>query len=328
MSTSLTTPTKALWTWSVPSTGGEPVATAYPTTNGPTKSGVTPQDLRNYLQIPIQQWTNPPVPIPDSVIQQWIRWAEDEIETDTNVRLCQTWIAAPAAKSAAEVSALSLSIAGQYQQLGIDYDYSEAAYDFFFERWRDEGWGYQRMRWRPVQSVELSGPNLGAYDIGNFTGAKKVAFIYPLLNEYFTMPLTWVVEDQKRGMLRFVPATSVQMLPLFALQLAFMGFAQSVPGGLWFQYTAGLTANDYNSSWSYMKQLVLARAAMTALGVMQTSISLGAIETNTQADGLSFKIRYSEKGPFAYAIAAQKEMDKELTRRAKMMGGGINFGYL
>lgn len=328
MSLSLSTPTKALWTWAVPSTGGQPVVTAYPTTNGPTKSGVMPQDLRNYMQIPIQQWTNPPVPISDSVIQQWIRWAEDEIETDTNVRLCQTWIAAPAAKSAAEVSALSLDVAGQYQQLGVDYDYSEAAYDFFFERWRDEGWGYQRMRWRPVQSVELSGPNLDAYDIGNFTGAKKVAFIYPLLNEYFTMPLTWVVEDQKRGMLRFVPATSVQMLPLFALQLSFMGFAQSVPGGLWFQYTAGLTANDYNSSWSFMKKLVLAKAAATAFAIMETSINIGALETSTQADGLAFKIRYSEKGPFAAQITTQNMMVKDLVRRAKQMGGGINLGYL
>ena len=225
--------------WTIPalSGGGQPVVTSYPTTGGPTKSGVLPADLRAYLQIPIQQWTNPPIPIDDTqTIIEWIRWAEDEIETDTNVRLCQTWIAAPAAKSVAEVSALSLNVANGYQQLGVDYDLAEAAYDFFFERWRDEGWGYQRMRWRPVKSVELSGPNLGAYDAGNFTGTKNVAFIYPLLNEYFRMPLTWVVEDQNRGLLRFVPATSVQMLPLFALQLTFMGFAQSVPGGLWFQY--------------------------------------------------------------------------------------------
>lgn len=330
MSLSLTTPTKALWKWAVPAVagGGQPIVQSYPTTGGPTKSGVTPTDLKKYLQVPIQQWTNPPVPIDDGTIQDWIRWAEDEIETDTNVRLCQTWIAAPAAKSAAEVSALQLDVAGQYQQLGIDYDLSEAAYDFFFERWRDEGWGYQRMRWRPVQSVELSGPNLGAYDIGNFTGAKKVAFIYPLLNEYFTMPLTWVVEDQKRGMLRFVPATSVQMLPLFALQLAFMGFAQSVPGGLWFQYTAGLTANDYQSEWSFMKQLVLAKAAATAFMVMGTSVNIGAVETSTQADGLAFRIKYSEKGPFASQIAQQNTKAMELTKKAQKMGGGIALGYL
>lgn len=325
---SIIVPTGALWKWAIPAGGGQPTVVSYPTTSGLTKSGVTPQDLRNYIQIPIQQWTNPPLPISDSVIQDWIRWAEDQIETDTNVRLCQTWIAAPAAKSAAEVSALSIGTKYAYQQLGVDYDVPEAAYDFFFERWRDEGWGYQKMRWRPVKSVELSGINNSAFDVGNFTGAKNVAFIYPLLNEYFRMPSTWVVEDQDAGLLRFVPATSVQMLPLFALQLAFMGFAQSVPGGLWFQYTAGLTANDYNSTWSFMKQLVLARAAETAFSVMETSINVGAIETNTQADGLAFRIRYSEKGPFNAQIMRQQQISKDLTKRAMKTGGGLALGIL
>ena len=60
------------------------------------------------------------------------------------------------------------------------------------------------------------------------------------------MPPTWFVEDEDFGLIRLVPAANVQMLPLFAMQLAFMGFAESIPGGLWFQYTAGLNNSEYN----------------------------------------------------------------------------------
>jgi hypothetical protein len=218
-------------------------------------------------------------------------------------------------------------VQGNYQQLGVDYDNAEPGYDFEYERWQDEGWGYLRLRWRPVKGVEYFDPG-GVVDAVNFTGAKNVAFIYPLLNEYFRMPATWIVEDQNRGLLRFVPAVSIQMLPLFALQLTFLGFAQSVPQGLWFQYTAGLTANDYNSTWSFMKQLVLAEAAKTAFIAMQTSVNYGALETTTQADGLSYKVRYSEKGAFAAQIANLNDEIKRLTRRARMMGGGVTLGML
>jgi hypothetical protein len=319
--------TQALWTWSQPGAGIAPVVIGYPTTGGPTKSGVTPDDVRAFIQLPIQQFTNPPTPVPDSVIIQWIRWAEDAIEVQTGVRLCQTWIAAPAAKSMTESRLLNFTTTNNYQQLGLDYDYAEPAYDFFFERAQDNGWLYQRMRWRPVKSVDLADPT-GIFNASNFNGIKNIAFIYPLLNEFFRMPQTWIVEDQNRGLARMVPATNVQMLPLFAMQLAFMGFAQSVPGGLWFQYTAGLTANDYNSEWSFMKQLVLAQAGIITLGAIQTSVNLGVLETQTQADGLAYKAKFSEKGAFSGAISALQTTANTLTKRAMMMGGGINLGYL
>ncbi len=319
-------PTQALWNWSL-NEGQQPVVQSYPTTNGPTKSGVTPDQLRSYILIPIQMYGTPPIPVPDPVITQWIRWAEDEIETETNIRLCQTWIAAPPSKSIIDTQILELGTQYGYQQLGVDYDYSEAAYDFFFERSKDEAWLYQRLRWRPVKGIETI-QAAQSFDQTNFTGVKNIAYIYPLLNEFFRIPPQWYIEDQNRGLIRIVPATNVQMLPLFAMQLAFLGFAQSVPGGMWFQYTAGLTANDYNSSWSFMTQLVLAKAAATALGVIQLSINMGAIETLTQADGLSLRTKYSEKGPFSGQIAMQQDVAKKLTMRAKQMGGGIHLGIL
>jgi hypothetical protein len=322
-----TVSTQALWGWSPPQAGMPSVVETYPTTGGPTKSGLLPADLSNFLQMPLQRFGASPVPVPDSVATQWIRWAEDDIENETNIRLCQTWIAAPPAKSQLELQQLRLGAAYNYQQLGVENDFAEPEYDFHLDRSQDEGWIYQRLRWRPVKSVDIVDPS-GIFDTQNFTGTKNVAFIYPLLNEFFRMPQTWIVEDQNRGFVRFVPATNVQMLPLFAMQLAFLGFAQSVPGGMWYQYTAGLTANDYNSAWSFMSQLVLARAGAIALGAMQTSVNMGVLETMTQADGLARRVRYSEKGAFSGMIDRLDGMAKQLIKRAKMMSGGIHMGML
>ena len=128
---------------------------------------------------------------------------------------------------------------------------------------------YQTLRYRPVQSM--------GYSPANPTAVKNIAFIYPLLNVFFRLPRAWIVEDRDYGLIRMVPATNTQMLPLWAMQLAFMGFAESLPNGLWFQYTAGLTPNDYNSRFSFMKELVLAEAALTALNSIQGTINLGEL---------------------------------------------------
>ena len=318
-------PTKALWTWNTAVAGAAPTVETF-SSGAKTKTGLQPNDLRNYVQVPIQRYGNPPQPIDDCDIFGVIRDAEDEIEKETNIRLCQTWIAAPAAKTAQETQLLGLVTQNNYQQLGIDYDYAEPGYDFFFNRARDEGWLFQRLRWRPVKSVDFNDPTGSVSN--NVTGVKNIAFIYPLLNEYFRVPVTWIVEDQNRGLVRVVPATNVQMLPLFAMQLAFMGFAENVPQGMWFQYTAGLTAADYQNEFRFMRQLVLARAGVTILKTMQLSVNYGALETSIQADGLMQKMRFDPKGAFAGAIIAFEDEVKRLTMKAKQMVGGIHLGIL
>jgi hypothetical protein len=318
-------PTRALWNWNTAVSGVAPTVNTF-SSGAKTKTGLQPNDLRNYVQIPLQQFGNPPVSINDTVVTEWIRDSEDEIENDTNIKLCQTWIAAPAAKTQQETQLLGLVVKGNYQQLGVDYDYAEAAYDFFFNRAQDSAWLYQRLRWRPVKSVDTVDPT-GSIS-PNVTGVKNLAFIYPLLNDYFRAPVSWMVEDQQRGLVRIVPATSVQLLPLFALQLSFMGFAEDVPGGLWFQYTAGLTAADYQSDFKFMRQLVLARAAVTALTSMQLSVNYGALSTKIQADGLMQEMKFDPKGAFAGAIAAFKGETDRLTKRAKSMVGGLHLGTL
>ena len=104
--------TKALWNWTAKVSGQQPIVSTY-SSGAKTKSGVQPQDLKNYVVVPIQQYGNPPIPICDDTIYDWIRDAEDEIENDTNVLLCQTWVAAPPARSQQETQLLNLST--QYQ---------------------------------------------------------------------------------------------------------------------------------------------------------------------------------------------------------------------
>ena len=124
-------PTRALWNWNTSNAGEQPTIDTF-SSGAKTKTGLQPNDLRRYVLIPLQQYGNPPIPMPDVDVLGYIRDAEDEIETDTNIQLCQTWIAAPAAKTQQEAQLLGLVVKDNYQQLGVDYDYAEAAYDFFF----------------------------------------------------------------------------------------------------------------------------------------------------------------------------------------------------
>ncbi len=196
---------------------------------------------------------------------------------------------------------------------------ADAGYDFMFKNAQDEGWMAQTLRYRPLQSV--------AYSDTDYTAIKNTCFVYPLLNTYYRMPTTWNVEDHDFGYVRFVPAANVQMLPLFAMQLAFMGYAESVPGAINFQYTAGLTPFDYQSRWSFMKELVLAEASIRALAAIQGTINLGQLSQRTSVDGLSYEVKFDPNGPYAGLIKMQKSRRKDLMdlARSKVSGPMITF---
>ncbi|MHB1643048.1 MAG: hypothetical protein ACYCS8_10335 [Acidithiobacillus sp.] len=296
--------TRALWNWDL-STPGNPTVTSY--SNGlPTKTGLMPADLQSFVGVPIQLYGNPSTPIPSDTLLQWIRWAEDWVEQETNLLLTPTWVASPPTRQPAATIATGLIVsgAGNVQKLGIDYDLEDAAYDFFFTRAQDEGWMVQSLRYRPLLVDE--------FYTGGYTAVKNIAYIYPLLDDFFRVPPTWYVTDHDFGLIRLVPAANVQMLPLFAMQLAFMGFAQSIPGGLWFQYTAGLKPSDYVSRFSFIKQLVLAQAAIQALSTIQGTINFGAKEYNMSVDGLQYGTKYNDAGPFNGLINRFMKMREDL----------------
>lgn len=314
-------PTNALWQWDT--TGGTPVVSGYPTgygTFGPTKSGLLPQDLKDFVGVPLQTYGNPPVAVTDETILKWIRWGEDSVEQQTSILLCQTWVASPPAfrrDVAASIGIIPAPVNGVelgYQQRGTSYDLEDAAYDFMFKNAQDEGWMIQQLRYRPVQSNN--------YDPMDATAIKNVAYVYPLLNTFFRIPPTWFVEDKDYGLVRFVPAENVQMLPLFAMQLAFMGFAENVPGAIWFQYTAGLTPYDYKARYSFMQELVLTMAAIRALSAVQGTINLGMKSISTTVDGLQQKFEYDVKGPYAGLIDGFKLSRDELMTQAKNFVSG------
>jgi len=302
---------QALWQWD--NTGSYPVATGYGL-NGvytPTKTGLGPQDLQNFVGVPLQYYQPTPTPVSAETILGWIRYAEDWVEQETSLLLAPTWVASPPLLQQGQTQDTQVvPSSGQgIQIIGQDYDLADAAYDFFFPRAQDEGWMVQSLRYRPIRNVTQPARILSQQD---YSGVKNISYIYPLLSEYFRVPRTWLVEDQDFGLVRLVPAENVQELPLFSMQLAFMGFAESIPGALYFQYTAGLMPNDYNSRFRFIQQLVLAAAAIQALSSIQGSVSMGLISHSTLIDGVQFQAKYSENGPFGSLIQQFKKQRDEL----------------
>lgn len=311
------------WAWNTAGTYPQPLG--YPPGGAvqPTKTGLMPGDLQNFVGVPMVYYGNPSSPVNPAQMVQWLRWSEDWVEKETSVLLCQSWVAAPPAVQPGSPTSISLQVsgnAGQTQQLGVDYDVYDAAYDFLFPRAQDEGWMNYSLRYRPIRQV--------VYDTGSYNPVKRLAYIYPLLNEFFQVPPNWIITDEDKGMIRLVPATNVQMLPLFALQLSFMGFADSVPGGLWFQYIAGLTPADLMSRYSHVLQLVLAHAAIMGLAAVQSTINLGALSTMVGVDGLQYETRYPEAGPYSGLIKRFERMEKDLLLAVKSKVAGPSFTVL
>ena len=302
-----------LWKWDT--SGASPVVSGYPQGNGaytPTKTGLTPTDLQNFVGVPIAYYGNPPVPVASGDIQSWLRYAEDTVEQETSILLCQTWVAASPAVSPWQVQSTGLIVNSPLgiQQQGYDYDLAEPAYDFYHTRWQDSGWGEMQLRYKPLQSTAYNVS--GSPATVGLTAMKAFSFVYPLLNTFYSVPPSWFVEDHDFSLVRVVPATSVQMIPLFAMQLSFLGFSEDVPGGIVCQYTAGLTPFDYQSRFSFMKELVLATAAVTALSAVQGTINLGAEGLNTMVDGLQMQFKYPAAGPYAGLI-------KQFTTRRELL---------
>lgn len=303
---------RALWTWNT--SVSPPVVISYPS-GEITKSGILPNDLQNFVGVPLQFYGNPPSPVPPTVIIKWIQWAEQSIELDTSCLLTQTWVAAPAERTLAATNAAGLNtVNGGGMKMGYDFDVSEAPYDFFFPRAQDEGWMIQQLRYKPLQSLQ--------YDEEEYTALKNYSYIYPLLSEYFKVPPTWFVEDADAALIRLVPAANVQMLPLFAMQLAFMGFAESIPGGIHLQYTAGLTPNDYRSKYSFVSELVLCRAAIRALTSIQGTLNMGMLESHISVDGMEYMTKFDPRGPYKGLIVEFREQEKDLLRKLRDLVGG------
>lgn len=283
----------AQWGWNQ-TASPTPVVTGFPAANGfsPTKTGLQPNDLQNFVGVPLQYYGNPPILVNPATLIGWIRQAEDWIEQQSGLLLCQSWIASPPAVTSAQAQAIGITptFSGGYQRIGFDYDIADAAYDFIFPRAQDEGWMNYSLRFKPVAAVEYGPLTPNAI--------QQISYIYPLLNEFFRVPPEWQVEDHDFGLVRLVPATNVQMLPLFAMQLAFMGFAQSVPGGIWMQYLAGLRPYDLQNRYSFINRTVLAASSIIALSAIQGNINLGMQSNQIMVDGMQYKTSYDVKGPY------------------------------
>ena len=278
---------QSFWTWAGTGRSGNNNQTVTQYTNiagCPTKTGLMPVDLQSFIGVPtvITQANGTQIPLTGIQLLAYLRQAEDWVETESGILLAQAWIASPPL-SGASLAILSPTLGTTSndptgQIYGVDYDIIDTGYDFFYRRFIMEGWGIQQLRYRPLKTMVTFN------------------FIYPLLSQFFNIPRTWIVEDWDAAILRIVPSANVQMLPLFAMQLAFMGFAQSLPGGLYMQYIAGLNQVDYNTRWAFMRTLVLSTAAIYLLNTLQGSVNFGAIRQAASVDGLRYDTSFPNTG--------------------------------
>ena len=309
--------TNSLWTWDV-SDPNNPVVTGY-YGGTPTKTGLLPQDVRNFAGVPLVRYGRPAVPMQDDQVFEILRSAEDTVEQESCILLTPTAIASPPSRNGQQ--SIAAAIIGRAenggQQLGVDYDLQDAAYDFKFDRARDDGWLVQSMRYKPFRIFD-----------GSITATKQIAYVYPLLSEYFQIPPTWYQEDLDFAIMRVVPAVNVTVLPLFALQLAVQGFSSSVPGGIWYQYTAGLQKNDYNSRFRFMKQLVLCEAAIVALMTCQGTVNQGLERSSVLADGVQTQFSYRAGGAYSDLIMNFGKQRQSLMDKAIMCVGGLSVEVL
>lgn len=293
----MTVTPKALWTWDT-SDPNSAFPTAYNATASnpagtPTKTGLTADALRDFCGVPLIYRGTPQRPVSDAELLTRIRRAEDWVEETCGVKLCPTYVASQPITTAFEASTAGItpiSPDGTMHE-GVDYDMWDAPYDFQNSRSQDDGWLITTIRYRPLRVFD-----------GARTAVKSVFYTYPLLNEYYVVDPSWFVEQRDSAYLRIVPSRNVTMLPLFALQLAVQGFSESLPGGWNVYYTCGFTQADYKGKFNFVPELVLTQAAISILGTLQGTVSMGANETSTLTDGVQFSIKYDPKGAYAALI--------------------------
>ena len=304
---------QALWQWDT-SSPADPALIGFSSSTAPTKSGVTAKDLRNFVRVPIQTYGTPPTPIPDSELVTWIREAEDWVEQTTGLLLTPTFVSSPPILNAAACAAAGItptSTDGR-MRLGKDYDLEDAGYDFQIEKFQGEGWGIQQLRYRPLR-------NLSDVDT---TAIKGVSFVYPLLTQHFPVPPSWYVEDKDHALVRLVPSANIQMLPLFQLQLSIGGTASNLPSGISIQYTAGLTKADYATRFAFVRRLVVAKAGITALVSIQSTLNQGMNKQSMLVDGVQYSGEYGAAGPYAATIATYETMVEDLQSKTRDLIGG------
>jgi len=304
--------TNALWTWNTDNLAA-PYVTGY--YNGQvTKTGLLPQALRNFVGVPLIRYGRPPIPVQDLELIEILRSAEDSIEQETGILLCPTTVASPPTRSFQQ--SIGAQIVGRAinggQQIGLDFDLQDSGYDFKFDRSKDSGWLEQTYRYKPLRILD-----------GSITATKQLSYQYPLLNEYFQIPNTWYQEDLDFSFIRIVPAVNITMLPLFALQLSVQGFSDSVPGGVWYWYTCGLTPTDYSTRFRFMKQLVLCEAAIVALMTVQGTVNQGLDKSSVLSDGVQTQFSYRTGGAYSDLINNFTKQKEQLMDRATMAVGGM-----
>jgi len=305
---------KALWQWDTSDPNNPyPIGYGIGSTPTTTKTGLCPEDIRDFAGVPLWYRGNPPREYSDKQILSQIRQAEDKFEIETGILLTPTYIASAPYRNATDAvsGGVTPTSPDGTMHLGVDYDLEDLPYDFRFQDSQDDGWLVCGLHYKPLRIFN-----------NDITAVKSFNYCYPLLNNYYDISPSWFVETKDYSYLRIVPNKNVQMLPLFALQLAVAGFSNNLPGGWVLMYTAGLAPSDYKGRFSCVLNAISAGVCANILSQIQGSVSMGVTETTTVADGTQFTSKFDPKGPYAGLINTFKSQSEEATEMAYTLVGG------
>jgi hypothetical protein len=158
--------------------------------------------------------------VSDDYLWDKLRAAESAVQHQLRVRF-QAVAYFPTDPTQAQIDALPLN---------APYEV-DPGYDYEPEFFHSPGWGFLKVRHKPLISVSRVRIN--------FPSATNSAF--------YDIPADWLRLDKKYGILQFVPTSGAGGTPLNAFMMSVLGMGRSVPFSIAVTYTAGLAnpAADY-----------------------------------------------------------------------------------
>lgn len=149
---------------------------------------------------------------------------------------------------------------------GLDWE-DEPGYDYDYQFFQGERWGYIVVRHIPIISVT----------------SIKLAYPNPT-STVWQIPNDWLRLDRKYGHIRLVPASSTYVAPLGAFLMQALGGGSSIPSMIQVEYDAGLNAK---SEWPAVIDVIMKKAL---LKIMQGAYVPGS--KTSSADGLSQSLSF------------------------------------
>lgn len=254
---------------------------------------------------------NEAAPIDAVAIWRKLRAAEDFYERDLGIRFKPTRVFSdPEGRKITTFGNNILALPGDYSRVK---DLAEPAYDKMSFQWRDNRWGFIRLRHSPVATVT------------------KFVFAYPGVNATFDVPLHWIRRDDQFGTLHIVPGDGEAILATFhAFFMSYIAGARSIPMSIFIDYVTGWSPDEAENEeilLTHHADLLEGLRLRTVLemgGIFATIRSGGVSGGSLGLDGLSRSRTFAGKyGPYSPMIELALEREKEIREKYKDHEKGV-----